>query len=286
MDVITKGWFSEVSTFWPGQSFSLEVEKVLHQEKSQFQDILMLQTKTYGKVLVLDGVIQLTERDQFSYQEMIAHVPVLSHPNPKRVMVIGGGDGAVLCQLVKYPDLEEIILCELDERVVAVSKEYFPQFSPGWTDKRVRVHHGDGLKFLQEHTHKMDVIIVDSSDPIGPAESLFGKAFFETLKQNIATGGVICTQAECVWLHLDLITKITASCRSLFKHVDYFYTTIPTYPSGQIGFMLCSDEHNGTKPARPFPAEAASSLQYYSEKVHEASFVLPEFASKALRAVK
>eukprot|EP01097_Dermamoeba_algensis_P004200 TRINITY_DN277_c0_g1_i2.p1 TRINITY_DN277_c0_g1~~TRINITY_DN277_c0_g1_i2.p1 ORF type:complete len:287 (-),score=48.38 TRINITY_DN277_c0_g1_i2:111-971(-) len=286
MDQIQQGWFSEKSTLWPGQAFSLEVDKVLHTEKSEFQDILVFQSKTYGTVLVLDGVIQLTQRDQFAYQEMIAHLPLFSHKNPEKVLIIGGGDGAVIAQVIKHASVKEVHLCEIDGKVIEASKKFFPEFLPAWNDPRVQVHLGDGLVFLDENKLEVDVIIVDSSDPVGPAESLFTKAFFERMKKSLRPSGVICTQAECVWLHLDIIKKVLDSSRELYKYVDYGFTTIPTYPSGQIGFMLCSDERSSKEPTKT-PAEALlpdnNALLYYSSEVHRAAFVLPEFARKHLQ---
>eukprot|EP00009_Paramoeba_aestuarina_P002290 CAMPEP_0201520492 /NCGR_PEP_ID=MMETSP0161_2-20130828/11555_1 /ASSEMBLY_ACC=CAM_ASM_000251 /TAXON_ID=180227 /ORGANISM="Neoparamoeba aestuarina, Strain SoJaBio B1-5/56/2" /LENGTH=298 /DNA_ID=CAMNT_0047918881 /DNA_START=52 /DNA_END=948 /DNA_ORIENTATION=- len=282
-------WFHEVSSLWPGQAFSLEAEEVLFQGKSKFQDVIVFQSKNYGRVLVLDGAIQLTERDQFSYQEMIAHTPMMTHPNPKRVLVIGGGDGAVISQLIKYKDVEEIVLCEIDEVVIEKSKEFFPQFLVGWNDKRVSVVVRDGFEYLKEMEGHFDVIMVDSSDPNeGPAETLFSLEFFTLLRNALSDEGVICTQAECMWLHLKFIAKLLGQARTLFPQVGYSYTTIPTYPSGQIGYCVAtkSEKVKLGEVTRSLEdamgAENAASLQYYSTEMHHASFVVPPFAKKEL----
>ncbi|KAI5807773.1 S-adenosyl-L-methionine-dependent methyltransferase [Pyronema omphalodes] len=197
---------------WPGQAMTLKVEKVLHHEKSLYQD-----STDYGNVL-----------DEFSYQEMITHLAMNSHPNPKKVLVIGGGDGGVLREVVKHECVEEAILCDIDEAVIRLSKQ-----------------------------NTFDVIITDSSDPDGPAEALFQKSYFELLSAALKEGGVITTQAENQWLHLKLITELKKSCREVFPTVEYAYTTIPTYPSGQIGFMVCSKDANRdvSKPLRSLPEE-------------------------------
>lgn len=173
---------------------TLKVEKVLHHEKSKYQDVLIFQSTDYGKVLVLDNVIQCTERDEFSYQEMITHLAMNSHPNPKKVLVIGGGDGGVLREVVKHDCVEEAILCDIDEAVIRLSKEYLPNMSAGFNHPKVKVHVGDGFKFLADYQNTFDVIITDSSDPEGPAESLFQKPYFQLLFNALTEGGVITTQ--------------------------------------------------------------------------------------------
>jgi len=168
MDALAKGWYSELcDQLWPGQAMSIAVKEILHQEQTKFQKLEIMETQSYGRMLCLDGIIQLTEKDEFSYQEMLAFLPLFSHPNPKKVCVVGGGDGAILSRLVMHPQLEEIFLCELDERVIECSKKFFPQFRRGFDDPRVTILTSDGAKFLSEYKDYFDVIITDSSDPIG-----------------------------------------------------------------------------------------------------------------------
>ena len=175
---------------------TLKVEKVLHHEKSKYQDVLVFQSTTYGTVLVLDGAIQVTERDEFAYQEMITHLAMNSHPNPKKVLVIGGGDGGVLREVVKHECVEEAVLCDIDEAVIRVSKQYLPGLSGVYEHPKVKVHIGDGFKFLDDYKNAFDVIITDSSDPDGPAASLFQKSYFELLHGALREGGVITTQGN------------------------------------------------------------------------------------------
>lgn len=191
---IQDGWFREISPMWPGQAMTLKVNQIVHHEKSKYQDVLIFESSDYGMVLVLDNVIQCTERDEFSYQEMIAHLGMFVHPNPKKVLVIGGGDGGVLREVVKHESVEEAVLCDIDEAVIRLSKKYLPGMSVGFQHPNVKVHIGDGFKFLEDYKDTFDVIITDSSDPEGPAESLFQKPYFELLHGALREGGVITTQ--------------------------------------------------------------------------------------------
>ncbi|KAH0389246.1 spermidine synthase, partial [Aureobasidium melanogenum] len=286
---IKDGWFREISDMWPGQAMTLKVNQVVHHEKSKYQDVLIFESTDYGMVLVLDNVIQCTERDEFSYQEMITHLAMNSHPNPKKVLVIGGGDGGVLREVVKHECVEEAVLCDIDEAVIRLSKKYLPGMAVGYQHPNVTTHVGDGFKFLDDKKGEFDVIITDSSDPEGPAEALFQKPYFELLKGALREGGVITTQAENQWLHLPLITKLKQDCKQVFPNVEYGYTTIPTYPSGQIGFMVCCLDANRNlkKPVRQWSeAEEDKLCKYYNKEIHEAAFVLPNFAKKALKVLR
>ncbi|AQZ10502.1 SPE3 (YPR069C) [Zygosaccharomyces parabailii] len=284
---IVDGWFREISdTMWPGQAMTLKVEKVLHHEKSKYQDVLIFKSTDYGNVLVLDNVIQATERDEFSYQEMIAHLGLNSHPNPKKVLVIGGGDGGVLREVVKHECVEEAWLCDIDEAVIRLAKQYLPEMSASYSHPKVKTHIGDGFEFLKKYQNTFDVIITDSSDPEGPAESLFQEDYFKLLNSALTDKGVITTQAESMWIHLPIIKDLKKACGAVFPVAEYSYTTIPTYPTGQIGFMVCCKDKaaNVKKPLRQVCDEKEEALyKYYNKKIHEASFVLPTWVAKELQ---
>ncbi|CAJ1969398.1 unnamed protein product [Cylindrotheca closterium] len=283
MDLIIDGWFHERGVLWPGQAMSLKVKKVLDHHRSDFQDILVFESESHGNVLVLDGVIQVTERDEHAYQEMIAHLPLYAHPNPKKVLVIGGGDGGVLREVAKHPGVEEIIECEIDEGVINVSKKYLPSLAKGYDDPRVSVKIMDGAKFMDENQDSFDVIITDSSDPVGPASVLFETPFYNAMYKSLREGGIVCTQGECMWLHLDLIRPLIDSIGKTYSTVEYAYTTIPTYPSGQIGFIIATKGRGECKkPERQPSEEVQDGFQYYSTELHEASFVLPAFARRSI----
>merc|ERR1712035_261362 len=286
MEHIKDGWFTESCTLWPGQAMSLQVEEVLYNKKSKFQDVMVFKSKTYGNVLVLDGVIQCTERDEFAYQEMIANLPLCSHPSPKKVLIIGGGDGGVLREVVKNALVESVVLCEIDEDVINVSKKFLPGMAKGFFSPKLTLHVGDGFEFMKQNQDAFDIIITDSSDPVGPAESLFKESYYQLMKAALRNGGILCSQGECQWLHLELIKGMRTFCKTLFPVVEYAYGTVPTYPSGQIGFMLCSKnpETNFKEPVKALSKEEMESmnLKYYNSEIHKASFVLPEFARKVL----
>ncbi|CAG8722340.1 4187_t:CDS:2, partial [Acaulospora colombiana] len=250
-------------------AMTLKVNRILHVEKSLYQDVLVFESETYGNVLVLDGVIQCTERDEFS------------HPNPKKVLVIGGGDGGVVREVLRHETVEEVVLCDIDEAVIRVSKQYLPHMSELLDSSRVRVYVGDGFKFLADNTSTYDVIITDSSDPVGPAESLFQKPYFQLLHDALAPGGSISTQGECLWIHLPLIKSTNTMVKEIFPVVDYAFTTIPTYPSGQIGFCLASKDAN--RDLRN-PIRKITGTRYYNEEVHKAAFALPEFGKRILES--
>jgi spermidine synthase len=283
---IQNGWFRETCTMWPGQQMSLAVTEILHVETSKYQDVLVFQSETYGNVLVLDGVIQATERDEFAYQEMIAHIPLMSHPNPRHVLVIGGGDGGVLREIVKHESIESVTLVEIDESVVRLSRKYLPAMAAGFLHPKVTVIITDGFAYLQQHQGLYDVIITDSSDPVGPAESLFTDEFFKLLKGGVREGGVVCTQGECMWLHLPLIKKVMDDVRGVFGRVEYAYCSIPTYPSGTIGFLVMGGDGEGEgfgKAKRGFEKEVErAKCRYYNRQVHAAAFVLPQFVRNVL----
>ncbi|THU72735.1 hypothetical protein C4D60_Mb04t15320 [Musa balbisiana] len=288
-ETVVSGWFSN-------SSLSDKDGKLMYFNNPMWPGILLLPSllasSMYGKVLVLDGIVQLTERDECAYQEMIAHLPLCSIPSPKTVLVIGGGDGGVLREIARHSSVEHIDICEIDKMVIDVCKQFFPDLSVGFDDPRVQLHVADGIKFLRDAPEAMyDVIIVDSSDPIGPARELVEKPFFEMIARALKRGGVLCNQAESMWLHTHLIQDMLSICREIFKSVHYAWASVPTYPSGVIGFLLCST--NGPpvhflNPINPIDKQEAlkckRELRFYNSEMHKAAFVLPSFAKKELSA--
>ncbi|KAJ4808399.1 Spermidine synthase [Rhynchospora pubera] len=303
---VVSGWFSQShgkagkvqyynNPMWPGEAHSLKVEKVLYQGKSPYQEVLVFESATYGKVLVLDGIVQLTDKDECAYQEMIAHLPLCSIPSPKTVLVIGGGDGGVLREIARHKSVEVIEICEIDKLVIDVCKEFFPDLSIGFDDPHVRLHVGDAVEYLRNAPEgKYDAIIVDSSDPIGPAQELVEKPFFDMIARALRPGGVLCNQAESMWLHTHLIQDMFSICRESFKgSVRYAWTSVPTYPSGVIGFLLCSKDGlpvDFTNPINPIEKlEGATStgreIKFYNSEMHKAAFAIPTFAKRELATV-
>ena len=212
-------WFAESEVMWPGQKFSLKMKgDMLIDTRTKYQHLQVFDSETYGRVLILDGVIQLTERDEFAYQEMITHIPMFAHPDPKAVLIVGGGDGGVLREVARHKSVDRMCMCEIDEGVVNYSKEYFGDtMATAFSDPRTDLHFMDAAEFVKDKAGQFDVIIVDSSDPVGPAETLYTSEFYSDMKTALRPGGIICTQGECIWLHLPLISKVLGDCGKLFS---------------------------------------------------------------------
>lgn len=288
-NMIKDGWFTESEVMWPGQALSLKVDEVLYEGRSDFQDVIVFKSATYGTVLVLDGVIQLTERDEHAYQEMIAHLPLFAHPDPTSVLIVGGGDGGVLREVCRHPTVTHITMCEIDPLVCKVAKKYLGKSTATcFDDPRLELVHADAAQFVKDKKDAYDVVIVDSSDPVGPAETLFTSTFYSSLRAAMRPNAIMCNQGECVWLHLPLIAECMSHCVDVFPSVDYAFTTIPTYPSGQIGFLICSTSPDFVPrvPSRAPPAAMAASLKYYSPAAHAGAFVLPRFAEEVIAPVR
>lgn len=272
---IENWWFSEIDTMWPGMSLSLKVKEVLCDFHSDFQHIVVFESENFGRVLVLDGVIQLTERDESSYQEMMTHIPLHVHPNPENILIIWGGDWWMIRECVKHESIKSIILCEIDQWVIDVSKKFLPFISSGFDDHRVEVIVWDGAKYVRTTEKKFDVIIIDSSDPIWPAESLYKEEFYKELKTLLTDDGAITLQWESLFLHQDLAKKLSSQMMKLFTYAKYAQIYTPTYPGGSIGLLTCSDTRNPSKPSREVDEDIQKELQYYSPEMHEAAFILP-----------
>ncbi|RWS06010.1 Spermidine synthase-like protein [Dinothrombium tinctorium] len=287
MDSFKNGWFTEQGVLNSDSvAVSIKYDRVLHREKSQFQDILVFESSMFGRCLVLNDAIQCTEIDEFSYQESIAFLPLNCHPHPKKVLIIGGGDGGVAREVLKHPLVEDITQCEIDEAVINVSKNYFPSLSCSYADPRLKLVIADGYEFVKNHKEVYDVIITDSSDPNGPAQCLFERPYFQSLWEALNPGGIICSQAESYWFDLKLIKSMYKTTKSIFKSVTYATIAMPTYPSGQIGFIIaCKDQTvDFSQPLYKFSSKQQESmnLKYYSEKMHTSSFILPTFVEEAL----
>ncbi|XP_016691845.1 spermine synthase isoform X3 [Gossypium hirsutum] len=263
---VVSGWFSESQSssdkagkmvyfnnpMWPGEAHSLKVESILYKASSDYQEVLVFE-----------------------------------------VLVVGGGDGGVLAEISRHSSVELIDICEIDRMVIEVSKKFFPELAAGFEDPRVCLHVGDAVEFLRNVPEgKYDVIIVDSSDPVGPAQELVEKPFFDTLARALRPGGVLCNMAESMWLHTHLIDDMISICREIFKgSVHYAWASVPTYPSGVIGFLICSTEGPAVDFLNPInPIEKLEGahqhkreLRYYNSQMHKAAFSLPSFLKREVR---
>ena len=257
------------------------VTEVLFSGRSEFQTVDVVETKAYGTMLLLDGLVMITDADEFIYHEMISHIPLCLHPNPKRVLVIGGGDGGTVREILKHKSVEEVILCEIDDMVIEQSKRFFPQVSnclkPG-VDPRVKVRVGDGVAFIKELKNEMDVILVDSTDPIGPGEGLFSREFYRNVAGALKQGGLMAAQSESPWFTKDALSRIHRNISGGFKHRKSYVAPIPTYPRGSWSWTVAAQEP--IDPAK-FNGERFSkvenSLQYLSRDLMTGAFALPRF---------
>lgn len=273
-------WITEAAN---GYGQTIETAECLCSLRSKFQKIEIFETVKLGRLLLLDGIIQLTDSDEFVYHEMLANLPFYAHAGaPRSALVIGGGDGGVLRELGRHPELERIDICEIDGEVIAAAKKFLPQTACGYDDPRVRVHVADGSEFIRERQGEYDLIIVDSTDPGGPGEPLFGADFYSNLKLALRPGGVIATQSESPFLLPEVVRQLNMAAKRNFKYVAYAGFAVPTYPTGMIGACVASDGRDVTTPDRPVSPELAECLRYYTSQIHTASFAMPGFVAKML----
>ena len=276
-------WFSENHT--ENVKLSIRINKQLHSEESDFQRIDVFESPEFGRFLALDGYLMLTEKDEFIYHEMITHVPMAVHPNVKDVLVIGAGDGGVMRELSKYPQIEKIDVVEIDERVVEVCKAYLPKTAIGFEDKRINLYFQDGLKYIRRCENSYDLIIVDSTDPFGPGEGLFTKEFYGAGYRALKEDGIMVYQHGSPFYDED-----EAACRSMHRKAyrsfpisRVYQAHIPTCPSGYWLFGFASKKYH---PLKDFDGkkwkEKNIKTWYYSANLHRGAFMLPRYVEELL----
>ncbi len=279
-DQVMELWFQDCIEFGHGMSVHLKIKNILYNKKSKFQEIAILETEKLGRILVIDGITMLTEWDEPAYHEMIVHVPLLVHPNPRNVLIIGGGDGGTAREILKHPEVESIHVCEIDEEVVKACREYLPSLASSFDDQRVQVFYDDGARFVAEKNSQYDVIIVDSTDPLGPGKILFQRPFYENMKKALKDDGIAVTQCESIYLHGHVIKGVYSFAKEVYPIVGYYNTLVPTYPSGMIGFFFCSLKYDPINDINLERAKRLPDLKYYTPELHRASFTLPLFATE------
>lgn len=272
-------WYTEKQT--PDYGITAKITRTLHTEQTQFQDLAVLDTVEWGRMLVLDGCVMTTIRDEFVYHEMIAHVALSAHPHPRRVLVVGGGDGGVIREVIKHPTVEKAVLAEIDGRVIEVSRQYLPEIATALGDTRVDVRVMDGIAHVRENPDAYDVIIVDSTDPIGPAVGLFARDFYADIARALKSDGIFVAQTESPFFHGELIRSVYRDVSSLFAITRLYLASIPTYPSGLWSFTIGSKRYDPTAIADETRTRELAT-RYYSTKVHEGAFLLPRFAEELL----
>ncbi|NSW90436.1 MAG: polyamine aminopropyltransferase [Firmicutes bacterium] len=272
-------WYTEYQT--PAVGLTCKVKKTYFTEKTEYQELALIETEQFGKMLVLDGTVQTTIEDEFVYHEMITHIPLFTHKNPKNILVVGGGDGGAIREVLKHESVQKVILAEIDRQVVEVSMEFLPEISCGLKDSRVEVNFTDGIKYVKEHKDEFDIIIIDSTDPVGPAVGLFTLDFYKSIYEALKLDGIFVAQTESPFFHKDLIRKVFTDVRAVFPITRLYTCSIPTYPSGYWSFTMGSKKYD--------PLETDTSLlplintRYYCPEIHKAVFKLPRFVSEIIK---
>jgi spermidine synthase len=272
--------FFEKDPYAPIQ-YSYEVSRILYSGKSRFQEIMVFENPFFGRVLVLDGVVQITERDEFFYHEMLVHVVMHSHPDPKRVVVIGGGDGGTVREVLKHKSVEKVYFVEIDEDVINVSKKFFPSVASGMKDKRVQIKCMDGAEFVKGRKADIDLVIVDSTDIVGFAKSLFTRKFFRSVQGCLTPDGMFVSLSESLHFHKEIVVQVQETMRSVFPVVDLYAAPIATYAGNWWTFSVGS---MGLNP-REIRRKARINAKYYSPEIHRCAF-LPESMYRKLLSKK
>ncbi len=261
----------------------------LFRKKSEFQKVEIYDTYQYGKMLTCDGMAMCAEADEYAYHEMIAHVPMLTHPNPKKVLVIGGGDGGTIREVVKHESLEQVILVEIDEVVIEASKKHLPVLASAFDHRKLDLKIADGIQYVKESTDEsFDIVIIDSTDPIGPAEGLFTENFYRDVYRILRPEGLMITQSESPRFNVKTFQEIYSCYYQIYgrENVHCYLAYIPIYPSGMWSFSYSAkgDLHPiknlDQQIAKKFSTE--NHLRYYSDQIHYASFILPQFVKDLL----
>ncbi|MBE0460309.1 MAG: polyamine aminopropyltransferase [Candidatus Aminicenantes bacterium] len=252
-----------------------EAQQLLYSKDSQYQKIEVFENKDFGRILFLDGLVQTTEWDEFFYHEMLVHPALIVHPNPKEVLVIGGGDGGALKEILRYK-IKHAFLVEIDSKVIEVSLEYFPWLSQSLKNEKVELLIEDGIKFIEKTEKMFDVVFVDSSEPVGPSYGLHEKDFYMKLKERLKHEGIVIAQVGSPIYHLDFIKKKATFLKDIFKVVRFYIGFVPTYPGGNWCYAFLSDEIDPFSIKRNPPP----NLKYYNLDIHSAAFALPNFMKK------
>lgn len=261
----------------PSSGIFFKTNRQLYKQDSPYQRIEVIQNEYFGRVLLLDGLVQTTEKDEFFYHEMLVHPALQAHPSPRNLLIIGGGDGGVLKEILRYP-IKSVCLVEIDPLVIDVSKEYFPWLSSSLDDERSELIIADGWEFVRKTDRKFDVAIIDSSDPVGPSVSLYEKNFFSGIKKCLNEDGIVVGQAGSPFFSMDSIKKKNDFLRTLFRIVSFYSSPVPTYPGGIWAFFYISDRVQPLKIKGSPPGK----LKFYNSDIHRAAFSLPTFFKEKL----
>ena len=274
-------WVEE--TLHRGFRVNLKADRVLFDSETEHQRLIIFDNADFGRVMMLDSIVQVTTKDEFIYHEMMSHVPLFAHGRAKRALIVGGGDGGVLREALRHPELEQVTLCEIDRGVIDLCRKYFPEISAGaYDDPRTRIVIADGTKFVAETPERFDVIMVDSTDPVGPGAVLFTREFYAGCRRCLKPGGLLITQNGLPFLQAGELKQSVGYFRELFADASAYLANTPTYFGGPMSFGWATDnkklrEHRRKKIERRHEKADAFPTRYWSPEVHVASFALPPY---------
>lgn len=275
-------WFTEVFQN-EGTAFSLKVKRKLHEERSDYQFLEIYETETFGNLMVIDGCVMLTQRDNFLYHEMMSHPALFTHPQPEKVVIIGGGDCGTLREVLKHDTVKEATQVDIDERVTRLSEQYFPELCECNDDPRASLLFDDGIAWMQNAAaDSIDVVIIDSTDPVGPAEGLFAIDFYRQCFRVLKSGGVIVQQSESPLLHSDsIIAKVHQDLKGVgFASPHTLPFPQPVYPTGWWSATMAVKGGSVMECRRDAISERSFATQYYNLSIHDAAMAVPEFMRK------
>ncbi len=270
-----------------GFGIAIKKDKDLFSDKSDFQKVDVFHSRAFGNVLTLDGLMMVTERDEFFYHEMIVHVPMLTHPNPENILVIGGGDGGTVRELLKHKSVKHIDMVEIDKMVIDVSKKFFPSVSCALDNPKVSIVVQDAVEFIKNKKDFYDVVLIDSTDPIGPGEGLFNENFYNDVKKAVKKGAIITPQTEGPFAQSENFKKTYKLLKKVFKNVAPYCSPMPTYPGGYWSWGFCSDDveipldYTKIDKSRAQTIEKTSKL--YNRELHSAVFKVPNFVKELIK---
>ena len=273
-------WIDEVYQGSVRTGFKLR--RRLFKGRSPHQLVEVVETKAHGRLLLIDGMTMVSERDEFVYHEMMAHVPLFLHPRPRRVLVIGGGDGGTVREVLKHRCVERVVLAELDPLVVEASRKFIPKTAAKLSDRRVDVRIGDGVKYLAETSESFDVVLVDSTEPFGPAKELFGPKFYRDVRRVLTPDGIVVSQAGSPFYELSTVKNLLKLLKPVFPIADAYLFGNLTYPGGLWAFTYASKRRKPLSLVDRRVRAAGLSLSWYNPDVHRAAFAWPEFMRKEL----
>lgn len=268
-----------------GQEF--RIDELLFEISTEHQHLIIFKNAAFGRVMALDGIVQTTEKDEFIYHEMLTHVPLLAHGQVRQVLIIGGGDGGMLREVTRHPQVSHVTQVEIDQQVVDMCRKYLPKHSQGaYDDPRVDIVIDDGYKFVRNTDRKFDVIISDSTDPVGPGEVLFHEDFYAGCKRCLTPGGILVTQNGVPFMQLDEVRTTARRISRIFDDWHFYFAAVPTYIGGVMAFAWATDNPALRSIDLPLLQEryVASGIKtrYYNPEIHLAAFALPQYIAEAV----